>query len=807
MACKYDHNRIAHHMMFSAETLPAISDRVLATSTVKGLLPHVVANGINELHKKVSRSNAHVLAYNAVCDFYQDTSHFRDYCQICADLLTWHLAKCANSTTAISETIQKSTGLFVAKIITLYPFLKSLIGSQLVDAAIQNLSTLNEIQAFAANERSKENISNTPTLNGDKKMFPQQQAQPQVFVAQDGQQYVQYNGQCYTMQQWALLQQQMQQQQQQQFQQPQMTVGNTGFGMPQQTGFPMVNTAGIPSIGMPTNVINTAQTQPQIIMANDGQQYIQYNGQYYTMQQWALLQQQMQQQQQQSNMVQLGGNVFGGMPQQNTFPGNGINAAIPSVTTMGSSFATPQQQQVVQNNTGYFSSYDVNPPSPHEVNNPFNHAPAPSSVPAQSYEIHPNLMTSFEPVHQPTAPEPLNIQVDMGPSSTGEKRIEDTFGVPFKTVENHRPMHKTLINNRDYVRVWDDTGKEYLVERENLMNRDDHTIPLMGGTIDFDTQARAKAFEREINNMSKLNDNIISEARTLVNAGEDENMTPEAKELIAQVRDSFIIDEEVVGNVDTVVTTLRAEQAKNKTSVTTGTAYIVHAEPTRIDNEECWMNIKTGNNLVDIGKTMQSFALAYEQTRHAEKIKGGDYADSLVWLNNVDKYMTERVNEFFRVHFDDINVYIDSFMHDIEEAHRHVMSTYSEVYRTIWNRFDRAFTRRLRSMDGVTDVQEYIKSISAANGDATFSYHTEHVSVTSLNVLYAELGITIEKPLSHKVDAQRNPVLYKLLQTVWENIDTLVNDVDSTYIVTRDNVKIKAHRSYIDNSVYFLSLV
>lgn len=723
MACKYDHNRIAHHMMFSAETLPAISDRVLATSTVKGLLPHVVANGINELHKKVSRSNAHVLAYNAVCDFYQDTSHFRDYCQICADLLTWHLAKCANSTTAISETIQKSTGLFVAKIITLYPFLKSLIGSQLVDAAIQNLSTLNEIQAFAANERSKENISNTPTLNGDKKMFPQQQAQPQVFVAQDG------------------------------------------------------------------------------------QQYVQYNGQYYTMQQWALLQQQMQQQQQQSNMVQLGGNVFGGMPQQNTFPGNGINAAIPSVTTMGSSFATPQQQQVVQNNTGYFSSYDVNPPSPHEVNNPFNHAPAPSSVPAQSYEIHPNLMTSFEPVHQPTAPEPLNIQVDMGPSSTGEKRIEDTFGVPFKTVENHRPMHKTLINNRDYVRVWDDTGKEYLVERENLMNRDDHTIPLMGGTIDFDTQARAKAFEREINNMSKLNDNIISEARTLVNAGEDENMTPEAKELIAQVRDSFIIDEEVVGNVDTVVTTLRAEQAKNKTSVTTGTAYIVHAEPTRIDNEECWMNIKTGNNLVDIGKTMQSFALAYEQTRHAEKIKGGDYADSLVWLNNVDKYMTERVNEFFRVHFDDINVYIDSFMHDIEEAHRHVMSTYSEVYRTIWNRFDRAFTRRLRSMDGVTDVQEYIKSISAANGDATFSYHTEHVSVTSLNVLYAELGITIEKPLSHKVDAQRNPVLYKLLQTVWENIDTLVNDVDSTYIVTRDNVKIKAHRSYIDNSVYFLSLV
>ena len=804
MACKYDHNRIAHHMMFSAETLPAISDRVLATSTVKGLLPHVVANGINELHKKVSRSNAHVLAYNAVCDFYQDTSHFRDYCQICADLLTWHLAKCANSTTAISETIQKSTGLFVAKIITLYPFLKSLIGSQLVDAAIQNLSTLNEIQAFAANERSKENISNTPTLIGDKKMFPQQQAQPQVFVAQDGQQYVQYNGQCYTMQQWALLQQQMQQQQ---FQQPQMAVGNTGFGMPQQTGFPMVNTAGIPSIGMPTNVINTAQTQPQIIMANDGQQYIQYNGQYYTMQQWALLQQQMQQQQQQSNMVQLGGNVFGGMPQQNTFPGNGINAAIPSVTTMGSSFATPQQQQAVQNNTGYFSSYDVNPPSPHEVNNPFNHAPAPSSVPAQSYEIHPNLMTSFEPVHQPTAPEPLNIQVDMGPSSTGEKRIEDTFGVPFKTVENHRPMHKTLINNRDYVRVWDDTGKEYLVERENLMNRDDHTIPLMGGTIDFDTQARAKAFEREINNMSKLNDNIISEARTLVNAGEDENMTPEAKELIAQVRDSFIIDEEVVGNVDTVVTTLRAEQAKNKTSVTTGTAYIVHAEPTRIDNEECWMNIKTGNNLVDIGKTMQSFALAYEQTRHAEKIKGGDYADSLVWLNNVDKYMTERVNEFFRVHFDDINVYIDSFMHDIEEAHRHVMSTYSEVYRTIWNRFDRAFTRRLRSMDGVTDVQEYIKSISAANGDATFSYHTEHVSVTSLNVLYAELGITIEKPLSHKVDAQRNPVLYKLLQTVWENIDTLVNDVDSTYIVTRDNVKIKAHRSYIDNSVYFLSLV
>ena len=525
------------------------------------------------------------------------------------------------------------------------------------------------------------------------------------------------------------------------------------------------------------------------------------------MQQWVLLQQQMQQQQQQSNMVQLGGNVFGGMPQQNTFPGNGINAAIPSVTTMGSSFATPQQQQAVQNNTGYFSSYDVNPPSPHEVNNPFNHAPAPSSVPAQSYEIHPNLMTSFEPVHQPTAPEPLNIQVDMGPSSTGEKRIEDTFGVPFKTVENHRPMHKTLINNRDYVRVWDDTGKEYLVERENLMNRDDHTIPLMGGTIDFDTQARAKAFEREINNMSKLNDNIISEARTLVNAGEDENMTPEAKELIAQVRDSFIIDEEVVGNVDTVVTTLRAEQAKNKTSVTTGTAYIVHAEPTRIDNEECWMNIKTGNNLVDIGKTMQSFALAYEQTRHAEKIKGGDYADSLVWLNNVDKYMTERVNEFFRVHFDDINVYIDSFMHDIEEAHRHVMSTYSEVYRTIWNRFDRAFTRRLRSMDGVTDVQEYIKSISAANGDATFSYHTEHVSVTSLNVLYAELGITIEKPLSHKVDAQRNPVLYKLLQTVWENIDTLVNDVDSTYIVTRDNVKIKAHRSYIDNSVYFLSLV
>ena len=804
MACKYDHNRIAHHMMFSAETLPAISDRVLATSTVKGLLPHVVANGINELHKKVSRSNAHVLAYNAVCDFYQDTSHFRDYCQICADLLTWHLAKCANSTTAISETIQKSTGLFVAKIITLYPFLKSLIGSQLVDAAIQNLSTLNEIQAFAANERSKENISNTPTLIGDKKMFPQQQAQPQVFVAQDGQQYVQYNGQCYTMQQWALLQQQMQQQQ---FQQPQMAVGNTGFGMPQQTGFPMVNTAGIPSIGMPTNVINTAQTQPQIIMANDGQQYVQYNGQYYTMQQWALLQQQMQQQQQQSNMVQLGGNVFGGMPQQNTFPGNGINAAIPSVTTMGSSFATPQQQQAVQNNTGYFSSYDVNPPSPHEVNNPFNHAPAPSSVPAQSYEIHPNLMTSFEPVHQPTAPEPLNIQVDMGPSSTGEKRIEDTFGVPFKTVENHRPMHKTLINNRDYVRVWDDTGKEYLVERENLMNRDDHTIPLMGGTIDFDTQARAKAFEREINNMSKLNDNIISEARTLVNAGEDENMTPEAKELIAQVRDSFIIDEEVVGNVDTVVTTLRAEQAKNKTSVTTGTAYIVHAEPTRIDNEECWMNIKTGNNLVDIGKTMQSFALAYEQTRHAEKIKGGDYADSLVWLNNVDKYMTERVNEFFRVHFDDINVYIDSFMHDIEEAHRHVMSTYSEVYRTIWNRFDRAFTRRLRSMDGVTDVQEYIKSISAANGDATFSYHTEHVSVTSLNVLYAELGITIEKPLSHKVDAQRNPVLYKLLQTVWENIDTLVNDVDSTYIVTRDNVKIKAHRSYIDNSVYFLSLV
>ena len=807
MACKYDHTRIGHHMLYSAETLPCISERVLATSTVKGLLPHVVANGINELHKKVSRSNAHVLAYNAVCDFYQDDSHFRDYCQICADLLTWHLAKCVNSNAAISETIQKSSGLFVAKIITLYPFLKSLVGSSLVDAAIQNLSTLNEIQAFAANERSRQNISNVPLI-GEKKMFPhaQQQTQPQVITGTDGQQYVQYNGQYYNMQQWAMLQQQLMNQTQQH--QPQMLPlgGNTGFGVPQTQSPWNSPNAGIPTMVTPmgnVGMINTAQTQPQVVMGADGQQYVQYNGQYYNMQQWAI----MQQQQHQPQMLPLGGNTGFGMPQQSSFSPNNINAAIPSIGSLGNSFAAPQQQPTQQNNTGYFSSYDVNPPTVHETN-PFNHAPTPSSTPAQSYEVHPNFLTAFEqPTQPPAAPEPLNIHVDMGPQSTGETRINDTYGVPFKTKDNHRPMHKTLVNNHDYVRVWDETGREYLVEKENLMNRDDHTIPLMGGTIDFDIQARAKAFEREINNMNKLTDNMISEARTLSTASEDDELSPEGKELIEQVRNSFVIEEEIAGSLDTVVTTLRADQSKTKNTVTTGTAYIVHAEPTRIDNAECWMKIKTGTNMVDIAKTMQSFALAYEQTRQAEKIKGGDYQDSLVWLNNVDKHMTERVNEFFRVHFDDTNIYIDSFMHDIEEARHHVMSHYSEVYRTMWNRFDRDFTRRMRSLDGVKDVEEYIKSLSAANGDATFSYHTEHASVTSLNVLYAELGITIEKPLSHKVDSQRTPVLYKLLQAVWENIDTLDNDVDSTYLVTRDNVKIKAHRSFLDSSVYFLSLV
>ena len=794
MVSRPSHQQITHMTTYTPETIPPIPSRVMATPTVAGLLPQVVSAAINELLKKASWSPAHVFTYNAVTDVYMSDDYYRDFCQVAADTVTFFIRESRDINTAISQAIQRIPGLYVGKVISMHPHIKSVVAPKLIDASIQNLSTLNDIQNVAAIERQKTNSNQIPQIQSGASAMNTNQ--PQIINTNQGQ-MVLFNGQYYTMQQWQMMQQQQQQQQ---------------FGMMPQAG--MAPQANIPNIA---NVAPAMQQSPMMVTAPNGQQMVHVNGQYYTIQQWQMMQQQ---QQQQFGMMPQAGMVSVGNPMMNTNPfnsqigvgSNSFNAfsgAIPANPTQSfgtPTVATPQQQQ-----SSYFSPWDTEPHVPQQQ----PQSPAPlNNLSESTYQVNDFAWNTMQPdatppqleeVTFPATPAP-NVHSDNGPASAmADTRIPDVYGQPFKMEKQVRPIHKTLINLEEYTRVWDIAGKEYIVKKEDLVNRDDHTIPLLGGTVELNVESRRKSFEREINNASKMTLPKLEEVRSLVEAKE-EDITEEGKDLLAQARINFLLEEEVVGSVNALVTSLQAEQSKTKGMVMTGTAYVVHSMATREDNTPLWHNLKKSTSLSDLADNMKALAKALDIKRNEEKIKASDYVDSMIWLDGIDKHFTKMLNEFFVVQFNDPGIKVDSFMSDYAEAHQYVMSNMSEVFRSIWTRFDRSVISRLKSNDGMEDVAEYIKSFSAANGNATFSCYTEHVSVTTLNVLYAELGISIERPLAHRIDSERNAVLYGLAKTIFDNAETLKNGVDSALLVTHDGVYIKVHRGLLDTDNFMLSL-
>ena len=793
MVSRPSHQQITHMTTYTPETIPPIPSRVMMTPTVAGLMPQVVSAAIKELLKKASWSPAHVFAYNAITDVYMNDDHYRDFCQVAADTLTFFIKECRDINTAISQAIQRIPGLYVGKIISLYPHIKSVVAPKLIDASIQNLSTLNDIQNVAAIERQKTNTNQIPQIQGANSMNANQ---PQVVNTPQGQMVV-FNGQYYTMQQWQMMQQQQQQQQ---------------FAMMPQANphMAMMGQSNIPNIA---NVAPAMQQSPMMVTAPYGQQMVHVNGQYYTLQQWQMMQQQQQQQMlPQNNMVAIGNpmmtNPFNNQVGLGTNSFNAFSGAIPGTNTQSfgtPTIAAPQQPQ----QSSYFSPWDTETHVPQQPQQP---QPLNNLQSEPTYQVTDYGWNTMQPdapapqLEEVTFPAAPNIHSDDGPApALADTRIPDVYGEPFKTDKQIRPIHKSLINLDEYTRVWDMAGKEYLVKKENLMNREDHTIPLLGGVVELNVEARRKSFEREINNASKMTLPKLEEVRSLMVAKE-EDITEEGKDLLAQARVNFLLEEEVVGSVNTLVTSLQAEQSKTKGMVMTGTAYVVHAMATREDNTPLWYNLKKSTNLVDLANNLKSLAKALDIQRNEQKIKAADYIDSMIWLDGIDKYFTKMLNEFFIVQFNDTGIKVDSFMSDYIEAHQYVMSNMSEVYRSIWTRFDRSVIARLKSSDGMDDVAEYIKSLSAANGDATFSCYTEHVSVTTLNVLYAELGITIERPLAHRIDSERNAVLYGLVKTIFDNVETLKNGVDTALLVTRDGVHIKAHRGLLDADNFMLSL-
>lgn len=174
-------------------------------------------------------------------------------------------------------------------------------------------------------------------------------------------------------------------------------------------------------------------------------------------------------------------------------------------------------------------------------------------------------------------------------------------------------------------------------------------------------------------------------------------------------------------------------------------------------------------------------------------------------LAMINRSVTNQINDILKMEMCIPNLSIDSFVGDyydlLAEIKRRFNQEFVDVFRqgskeTIENIFNK--------VNGIENLLPY----NYENGDTIpTTYMCRTVSVTLLDILAAELSISLSKNSSSQLFASENPQLYKIVKTIYDEGVEDNYPFASHYIRTTDGVVLKLTKGYCSIDVYQLTVV
>lgn len=208
----------------------------------------------------------------------------------------------------------------------------------------------------------------------------------------------------------------------------------------------------------------------------------------------------------------------------------------------------------------------------------------------------------------------------------------------------------------------------------------------------------------------------------------------------------------------------------------------------------------------------------YQECKTFEELKSALNGDvNLVppnFWHACNRRATEMVNRLLNqnMSFPTRKLSIESFVEDITDLIKILGDQYGAAFQTAFLKHQAKFIRGTFVMPSETHMKEWTEEyLSAGYFEAglrpALAFPCYEVSFTYLNCLSHELGVELAVGVGAVVNSDELPVLYKVLDNVFQDADSRASDITRHLIIMNDGRVLEAARGFLYEDVYLLAII